>query len=374
MNKAYKNPDNHPKGAWKSTPLHAKSGSESNKNFSYTFKNGVTWIPPNGTYPRFSAENLAEMDTNNEIWFGKDGKAVPSRKTFLCDLKKAGIPSKTVWRFNDVGHNHEAREEAKALNLESAFQTPKPERLLERVLTLATNPGDLVLDSFLGSGTTPAVAHKMGRYYIGIEIGEHAYTHCKTRLDKVIAGEDNAGITEAVNWTGGGGYKFYELAPSLIKVDNYGQAVINEEYSAEMLAKAIALHECFTYNPDEKLFWKQSKGSEKSYLYVTPKFVSKEFVEAIHGTMRDDEYLIIACPSCDSGIKKPNIKMKKFPQAVLGRCEFGKNDYNLNVPDPAPVDDVDDLEDFEDFDEIDQCNEGAVSNKQLSLEFDEDDD
>ncbi len=142
-----------------------------------------------------------------------------------------------------------------------------------------------------------------------------------------------------------------------------------------MLAKAIALHEGFTYNPDEKLFWKQSKGSEKSYLYVTPKFVSKEFVEAIHGTMRDDEYLIIACPSCDSGIKKPNIKMKKIPQAVLGRCEFGKNDYNLNVPDPAPVDDVDDLEDFEDFDDIEECNEvQQKGNKQLSLEFDEDDD
>jgi len=139
MNAAYKNPDNHPKGVWKATPLHAKSGSDKADNFTYTFRNGVTWSPPAGTYPRFSAESLAAMDANDEIWFGKDGNAIPSRKTFLCDLKKNGIPSRTVWRFDDVGHNHEAREEVKAFNAESIFATPKPERLIERILTCITS-------------------------------------------------------------------------------------------------------------------------------------------------------------------------------------------------------------------------------------------
>ena len=221
MNKAYKNPDNHPRGPWKATPLHAKSGSAASANFSYTFKNGVTFTPPKGTFSRYSVDSLREMDENDEIWFGRDGKAVPSRKTFLCDLKKQGIPSKTLWRFDEVGHNHEAREEVKAFNSESVFATPKPEKLIKKILWLGSNPGDLVLDSFLGSGTTAAVAQKMNRKWIGIELGQHCYTHCKPRLDKVIDGEQG-GVSKELGWTGGGGYRFYELAPSLIEKDQYG--------------------------------------------------------------------------------------------------------------------------------------------------------
>lgn len=254
----------------------------------------------------------------------------------------------------------------------------KPEALIEMVVNYFTNPGDLVLDSFLGSGTTAAVAHKMGRRYIGVEIGDHAYTHCKTRLDKVIAGEDQGGITKSVGWTGGGGYRFYELAPTLIDTDEYGQSTISKSYNDEMLARAIALHEGFTYSPDEAIFWKQSKGSEKSYLYVTPSFVSKEFVEAIHNTMNDDEYLIIACKSYASGIKMPNITVKKIPQAVLGRCEFGRSDYNLNVP----TNDIDG--DFELEDTLDEGVETDTETKnketsertseQISIDFADDDD
>jgi adenine-specific DNA-methyltransferase len=150
------------------------------------------------------------MDENNEIWFGADGKAQPSRKTFLSDLSAEGPPSPTVWLHSDVGHNHEARDEVKRLTSVDPFTTPKPERLLHRIIHLASEPGDLVLDSFLGSGTTAAVAQKMGRRWIGIEMGEHAVTHCKPRLDKVIAGEQG-GISEAVGWSGGGGYRFYRL-------------------------------------------------------------------------------------------------------------------------------------------------------------------
>lgn len=226
MNKAYKNLDNHPKGPWKATPLHAKSGSSRGQGFSYTFKNGVVFTPPPGTFPRYSAESLKRMDENDEIWFGKDGKSIPSRKTFLCDLRKQGIPARTIWKFEEVGHNHEARDEVKAFNGEDVFATPKPERLVQRILTLGSRPGDLVLDSFLGSGTTAAVAHKMGRRYIGIEMGRHAYSHCKVRLDMVIAGQDEGGITKSAGWSGGGGYRFYELSPSPLDQEDLSTPVI----------------------------------------------------------------------------------------------------------------------------------------------------
>ena len=347
MNKAYKNPDNHPKGIWKSTPLHAKSGSNSNRGFIYTFKNGITWSPPTGTYPRFSAESLAEMDANNEIWFGKDGKATPSRKTFLCDLHSSGIPPRTIWGFDEVGHNHEARDEVKVFTPDNPFDTPKPERFIQRVLQIATNPNDLVLDSFLGSGTTAAVAHKMGRKYIGIEMGEHAYSHCKVRLDKVISGEDNGGITKSANWTGGSGYRFYELAPSLINEDAFGEPIINKDYDADMLAAAVALHEGFHYQPSNEQFWKQSSGNEKSWLFATTRHMTRNYLDAIASDMQEDEYLVIACRSFDKGIEKayPNITIKKIPQMLLSRCEFGRDNYNLNIVRP-PVYDEDDASDF----------------------------
>lgn len=221
------------------------------------------------------------------------------------------------------------------------FDTPKPETLIERIVHIATNHGDLILDSFLGSGTTAAVAHKMGRKYIGIEMGEHAYTHCKYRLDKVISGADEAGITTSANWQGGGGYRFYELAPTLINEDPFGEAVINPDYDAGMLASAVALHEGFTYQPSEGLFWKQSVGNENSYLFVTTRHLNSAYLDSIQDTMKDGEYLVIACRSFESGLDKayPNITIKKIPQMLLSRCEFGKADYNLNIVHPPVYED-----------------------------------
>jgi len=198
-----------------------------------------------------------------------------------------------------------------------------------------------ILDSFLGSGTTAAVAQKMSRRYIGIEMGDHAYTHCKPRLDSVIAGTDSLGITKAVNWQGGGGYRFYELAPSLINKDPFDEYVINPDYDADMLAAAMALHEGFTYQPDSSLFWKQSVGNENSYLFVTTRHLNSPFLDSIRDTMEDGEYLIIACRSFDAGLEKAygNITIKKIPQMLLDRCEFGKTDYNLNIVHPPVYDD-----------------------------------
>ncbi len=220
-------------------------------------------------------------------------------------------------------------------------RSKKPEQLIRRIIEMSTEPGDIVLDSFLGSGTTAAVAHKMGRRYIGIEMGDHAYTHCKKRLDMVISGEDNGGISKAVKWQSGGGYRFYELAPTLINKDEFGEYIINPDYSAEMLAAAMALHEGFTYEPDSSAFWKQSHGNEKSYLFVTTRHLSAAFMDSIIGGMEDDEYLVIACCSYDKEVEKmnPHITVKKIPQMLLEKCEFDKADYNLNIIHPPVYED-----------------------------------
>lgn len=220
----------------------------------------------------------------------------------------------------------------------------KPEHLIKRVMELSSEEGDLVLDSFLGSGTTAAVAHKMKRKYIGIEMGEQAFTHCKPRLDSVISNDDRSGITKAVNWQGGGGYRFYELAPTLINRDEFGEYIINPEYSADMLAAAMALHEGFTYEPDSSVFWKQSHGNEKSYLFVTTRHLNFAFMDSIIGGMEDDEYLVIACCSYDKEVEKMNthITVKKIPQMLLSRCEFDKADYSLNIIHPPVYEDKED--------------------------------
>lgn len=240
--------------------------------------------------------------------------------------------------------------ETKNLTKEGDVKFPngkKAERLIERILTMSTEPGDIVLDSFLGSGTTAAVAQKMGRRYIGVEMGEHAYSHCKVRLDKVIDGSDQGGISKSSNWQGGGGYRFYELAPTLIQKDDFDEEIINPEYDANMLASAVALHEGFTYQPDEEQFWKQSYGSENSYLFVTTRYVSKEYLAVIQSNMGETDYLIIACRSFEDGVEKKysNITVKKIPQMLLDRCEFGKENYNLNIINtPVYEEDVNDEE------------------------------
>ncbi len=197
MNARYKNPDNDPRGNWMSDNLSVKTYSASN-DFSITTPKGKIVNPPAGYCWRVSKNTYALMVKDNRIWFGKDGLGTPRIKRFLSEVKQ-GTVSRTMWVRNDVGDNDEAKKEAKQFNSENVFATPKPERLIERILTLATNEGDLVLDSFLGSGTTCAVAHKMGRKYIGIEMGEHAVTHCVPRLKAVIDGEQG-GISKALNW------------------------------------------------------------------------------------------------------------------------------------------------------------------------------
>lgn len=244
----------------------------------------------------------------------------------------------TVWKHEDIPKADLANEGGVDFP-----RSKKPEQLIKRILEIATNKGDLVLDSFLGSGTTAAVAHKMGRRWLGVELGEHAYSHCKTRLDRVINGEDLLGISKAQGWKGGGGYKFYELAPSLIVEDKFGNPVINKEYNADMLAAAMALHEGFVYSPDENFYWKQGRN-ENAYIYTTTVHLTEAVLDAIAKEMKEDEYLVIACKSYDADIERAykNIKIKKIPQFLLGRCEFGKDNYNLNIVDVPVCEEEDD--------------------------------
>lgn len=335
----YKNPDNDPRGPWASSDFTAQ-GWRPNQMYSITTPSGTVITPPEGRCWRHLEAVYLELLKDGRLWFGTDGNGVPRKKTYLSETE--GVAPWTWWSNKEVGHNQEAKKENNALfGSLNAFATPKPERLIERIIYISTNPGDLVLDSFLGSGTTAAVAHKMGRRYIGIEMGDHAYTHCKVRLDKVISGEDQGGITKSVKWESGGGYRFYELAPTLINKDSFDEYVINPDYDADMLAAAMALHEGFTYQPDGNLFWKQSVGNENSYLFVTTRHLNSPFLDSIRDTMEKGEYLIIACRSYDAGLEKAysNITIKKIPQMLLDRCEFGKENYNLNIVHPPVYDD-----------------------------------
>ena len=201
------------------------------------------------------------------------------------------------------------------------------------MLEIATNPGDIVLDSFLGSGTTAAVAHKMGRRWVGVELGEHARTHCLPRLRQVVAGTDQGGISKAVGWQGGGGFKFYTLAPSLLNKDQYDNWVISKEYNAQMLAAALAKQEGFRYQPDPNAYWKQARSSENDFLFTTTQFVTVQTIDQLASQLRPEESLLIACrsyqPACAG--HHPRITLKKIPQLLLGRCEFGRDDYSLHI-------------------------------------------
>src|SRR3989339_720700 len=215
----------------------------------------------------------------------------------------------------------------------SAFPYPKPEDLISDFITLSTAPGDLILDSFLGSGTTAAVATKLGRKWIGLEMGEHASTLCVPRMRLVIDGKDNGGISKKVAWKSGGGFKFYNLASSLLRKDSFGNFVIDENYNANMLAAAMCKHEGFKFYPDETLYWKHGKSTETDFIFVTTGFITAEQLDKVHSEMKAGESLLICAkayaPECENHFA--NITIKKIPQMILGRCEFGKDNYDLNI-------------------------------------------
>lgn len=319
----YRNPDNDPRGVWRTKPL-LQGRKSKNPRWTLELPDGRKLTEP----WRCTPETYQKYLEDNRIYIPKEG--VPNIKIFLSESE--GQTSNTFW--DGFGTNEEAAiEMGKLFGDKTAFDTPKPEQLIERILTLGSNQGDLVFDSFLGSGTTAAVAQKMGRRYIGIELGNHAYTHCYPRLKMVTDGTDQGGISKAQGWKGGGGFRFYELAPSLLKTDKFGNLVINKEYNADMLAAAMAKQEGFTYSPSADIYWKQGFSSESDYIYTTTQFMTVEGLAAIAEQLKEGESLLVCCTAFQKECRHafPNITIKKIPQMLLGRCAFDKDNYSLNI-------------------------------------------
>jgi adenine-specific DNA-methyltransferase len=331
QNAYYKYDDNDGRGLWRSGDVLVKSFSKSGVFAIVNPNTGNEHYPPQGSCFRFNAVTAKKYLEENRFYFGKDGKGAPQLKRYLSEVKD-GVTVKTIWTRDEVGDNQEGKKEVKEFG-DTVFATPKPERLIERILFLASQKNDIILDSFLGSGTTAAVAHKMNRKWIGIELGAHASTHCLPRLQYVVSGKDKGGITESVNWKGGGGFKFYTLAPSLVQKDKYGTEIINPEYNPNMLAAAMAKQEGFRYQPDENNYWKQGISSEKDFIFTTTQFVTFAMLDKLAEELKPNESLLLCCKSFAKGCnsRHANITIKKIPQMLLGRCEFGRDDYSFNI-------------------------------------------
>jgi adenine-specific DNA-methyltransferase len=329
----YKNPDGDPRGAWQSVSANAQAGHATASQF-YKLKlpSGREIDPPKGRCWLYTKERMAQEIAAGNIWFGANGDNAPRLKKLLRDNEDKGLTPETIWPAGEVGTNDDAKKGLlQLLPNVPVFDNPKPEGLLERVIHIATNPGDLVLDSFAGSGTTGAVAHKMGRRWIMVELGEHCHTHIIPRLHKVIDGADPGGVTAAVKWQGGGGFRYYRLAPSLLEKDKWGNWVIHHDYNAAMLAEALCKLEGFTYAPSDAVYWQHGHSTERDFVYVTTASLTHEQLQQLADEVGPERSLLVLCTAFRSRGEFPNLTVKKIPKQVLGRCEWGHDDYSLQV-------------------------------------------
>lgn len=328
--KVYKNPNNDPKGPWRGIPMTAQ-GFRPNQMYEIVTPKGKSLKPPEGRCWSTIEENFLKLKKKGRIYFGKNNNSQPNIIRYLSEVE--GHVPWTWWPHDEVGHTDAAKKEIHALfGKENAFPTPKPEKLIQRIIEIATNPDDIVLDSFAGSGTTGAVAQKMNRRWIMVELGDHCETHIVPRLKKVIDGEDQGGISKAVNWQGGGGFRYYRLAASLLKKDAWGNWVINPEYNAEMLSEAMCKHMGYVYEPSQDQFWLHGHSTENNYIYVTTGTLSHDQLKLISSEVGEKNSLLI----CSKGFMAendefPNLSLKKIPQAVLHKCEWDQDDYSFNI-------------------------------------------
>jgi adenine-specific DNA-methyltransferase len=276
-----------------------------------------------------------ERENHSDMYF-KAGE----RLLFYADKLKfvdggyvAGEPLTTLW--DDILSNN--------LHNEGGVDFPKgkkPEALIKRILELATTPGDWVLDSFAGSGTTGAVAHKMGRRWVMVELGDHAHTHIIPRLKRVITGDDSSGITESVAWKGGGGFRYYRLAPSLLERDRYGHWVVARDYNPAMLAEAMCKLMGFTYSPSQEPadYWRHGHSTERDFIYVTTQSLTHDALKKLSEEVGPERTLLVCCKAFSAREAAfPNLTLKKIPQAVLTKCEWARDDYSLRVANLPPA-------------------------------------
>lgn len=343
----YGNPDNDPRGPWKAVDYLNQATVSQRPNLVYPIINPFSGETVRNRVKawKYDPETHAKHVEEKRLWWGLSGEnSVPALKLFLSEVRD-GMTPHNWWPHTEVGHTDESKKEMIGLfGPGDVFDTPKPERLLQRILALGTDPGDLVLDSFAGSGTTGAVAHKMGRRWIMVELGEHCHTHIIPRLRKVIDGEDKGGVTEATGWQGGGGFRYFKIAPSLLETDKWGREVISKAYNAEMLAEALCKLEGFKYDPSETVYWQQGKSTEQDFIYVTTQTLSPEQLDALSEEVGSDRSLLVLCAAFRGNPDQwPNLTVKKIPNHIRERCEWGHDDYSLNVenlpkaPPPSPV-------------------------------------
>ena len=329
----YRNPDGDPRGRWlQGDNGTAKSGSEGAR-FPITLPSGRVVTPPSGNYWRFSRENFENARAEGRVHFGNKGDSMPVIKRYLTDVQQGVVP-RTWWPADEAGTNQSAKRDhlRKLLPDIEPFSTPKPEQLIRLILQISTNPGDLVLDSFAGSGTTGAVCQKMYRRWIMVELQDSCVTHILPRLRKVIDGADDGGVTGETGWKGGGGFRFYQLAPSLLERDRWGREVISKAYNAEMLAQALCKLEGFAYAPSLDSYWEHGHSSERDFIYVTTQSLGPDELAALNEEVGDGRSLLVLCSSYRGNSELwPNLTVRKIPNHVRARCEWGHDDYSLNV-------------------------------------------
>jgi len=294
-------------------------------------------------------DTVKQLIADGELIWKNRGEGASSRWIpYTREYAKASPtrPYNSIW--TDLPTTRQTKAHQKELfGIGHEFSTPKPEELIERILLMCTAENDLVLDSFAGSGTTGAVAQKMGRRWIMVEVGDHAVTHIVPRLTKVAEDDDPGGVTDATGWVGGGGFRFYRLAPSLLEKDRFGNWIIAKEYNAAMLAEALCKHLGFTYAPsqDPAEYWRHGYSTEADFVFVTTQSLTYDALKKLSEEVGPKRSLLVCCKAFNAKEDSfPNLTVKKIPHSILARCEWGRDDYSLQIADLPDAINPDDLQ------------------------------
>lgn len=330
----YSNPDADPRGPWKAVPVHAKAekGRRAEQFYSLTTPSGRILDPPPGNCWRFTRARLDELIADNRVWFGRNGKGVPALKKFLSEVQPGLVPV-SIWPHTEIGTTGTAKNEIVALFTEQEpFSTPKPEALVSRIAQIASNPGDIVLDCFLGSGTTAAVAHKMGRRWIGIERSVETFdTYTIPRLTKVITGDDPGGITEQVEWTGGGGFRVLDVAPSMFDEDE-GTVYLAPWATSSHLAEVCAAQMHYEFDPEPPFAGRRGR----TRLAVIDGLVNEDVVRLLVTNLTEDEHVVVCGTAIDPAARtllrdlRRGSSVRKIPASILQ--EYRQSTWTVPVP------------------------------------------